>query len=201
MTQVIRRTGFEGLLGALIEEARRRARRRRRIYAGLGVSIAAIGAIVFAVLQSPANPESGLPALPVGPNAQLAPSAQGPRFLAGGHVAHAFFRLEGRRGNVLVVIHFPDSGERIWEIPRGQFSWQPTGPYARMTGEGRHVEVGGHETAWYARLVGYVRTKGGPRQHVVVKLRGRPAGTFVITPTSRGPLERDSGTQTSWTLG
>jgi len=70
-----------------------------------------------------------------------------------------------------------------------------------MTGEGRHVEVGGHETTWYARLVGYVKTKGGPRQHVVIKLKGRPAGTFVITPTERGPLERDSGIHTSWSLG
>jgi hypothetical protein len=70
-----------------------------------------------------------------------------------------------------------------------------------MSGEGRHVEVGGHETTWYARLVGYVRTKRGPRQHVVIKLKGRPEGTFVITPTEQGPLERDSGTQTSWTLG
>jgi len=201
MTHAIRRPGFEGLLEALIERARRRARRRRRIYGGVGLSIAVIGAIVFAILQGPTNPQSGAPAVPVGPQAQAAPSAQAPRFLAGGHVAHAFFRLYGRRGNVQVVIHFPDSGERTWVLPRGQFSWQPTGPYARMSGEGRHVEVGGHETTWYARLVGYVRTKGGPRQHVVIKLKGRPAGTFVITPTQQGPLKRDSGRQDSWSMG
>jgi hypothetical protein len=73
-------------------------------------------------------------------------------------------------------------------------------PFARgdrhlqMRGGGHFVEAGGRGTSWYARLVGYVTPKGGPRQHVVVKLKGRGTGTFVITPTKPGTLKRDSGT-------
>src|SRR5439155_14517381 len=61
-------------LKALIEEARRRARRRRVIYGGVGLSIAVAGAILFAVLQGSANPHSGSPELVAGQGAQVAPA-------------------------------------------------------------------------------------------------------------------------------
>ena len=77
LTHPVRWPAFRGLLKALIEEARRRARRRRRIYGGVGLSIAVAGAIVFAVLQGPANPHSGSPEVIAGQGAQVAPSAQG----------------------------------------------------------------------------------------------------------------------------
>jgi len=199
------RPDIRGRLRALIEEAWRRARRRRLIYGGVGLSIAVAGAIVFAILQGPANPPSGSPAV-AGQNAQVAPSAQAPRFLAGGHIANAFFKLDGKRGRLLVHIRFPDSELRSWAIPRssrigGPFEWKPTGPYALMSGGGGHVEVGGHASTWYARLVGYVRTGNGARQHVVIKIKGRPEGTFVVIPTRPGALMRDTGFHTSWTLG
>jgi hypothetical protein len=199
----VRDSGLEGLLKALIEEARQRARRRRAVYGGAGLSLGLAGAIVFMVLHSPANPQSGSPAVVAGPNAQLGPSTQAPRFIAVEHYAYAWFALEGKRGRFQVIIRFNDGGkERIWLIrPRGGFSSQPTGPYAQLSGDGRHVEVGGHASAWYARLVGYVRTKSGPRQHVVIKPKGHPEGTFVMTATEPGPLKRDSGTHHSWATG
>ncbi|PWU24962.1 MAG: hypothetical protein C5B48_03740 [Candidatus Rokuibacteriota bacterium] len=76
LTHPVRLPAFRGLLNALIEEARRRARRRRAIYGGVGLSTA-VGAIVFAVLQGSANPQSGSPELVAGQGAQVAP-AQGP---------------------------------------------------------------------------------------------------------------------------
>jgi len=74
LTHPVRWPAVRGLLNALIEEARRRARRRRAIYAGVGLSIAVAGAIVFAVLQG--SPHSGSPELIAGQGAQVAP-AQG----------------------------------------------------------------------------------------------------------------------------
>ena len=47
------------------------------IYGGVGLSVAVAGAIVFAVLQGPANPQSGSPEVIAGQGARVAPSAQG----------------------------------------------------------------------------------------------------------------------------
>ena len=69
-------------------------------------------------------------------------------------------------------------------------------------GKGKHVELGGHASGWYARLVGFVVPKDrGPKQHVVIKLKGRPSGTFTLFPTEPGVVKRDSGTQTSRWFG
>ena len=46
-----RRPDFVELVRALIEEARQRARRRRRMYGGVLVSMAVVGTIVFASVQ------------------------------------------------------------------------------------------------------------------------------------------------------
>ena len=47
------RRGFSDLVSAVIEEAWRRARRRRLVYAGIVLSLAVIGAVVTATLRGP----------------------------------------------------------------------------------------------------------------------------------------------------
>jgi hypothetical protein len=52
------RRGFSDLVSAVIEEAWRRARRRRLIYAGIVLSLAVIGAVVTATLRDPSSSSS-----------------------------------------------------------------------------------------------------------------------------------------------
>ena len=52
------RRGFSDLVSAVIEEAWRRARRRRLIYAGIVLSLAVIGAVVTATLRGPSSSSS-----------------------------------------------------------------------------------------------------------------------------------------------
>jgi hypothetical protein len=52
------RRGFRDLVSAVIEEAWRRARRRRLIYAGIVLSLAVIGAVVTATLRGPSSSSS-----------------------------------------------------------------------------------------------------------------------------------------------
>src|SRR6185312_2661789 len=77
LTHPVRWPAFRGLLKALIEEARRRARRRRVTYGSVGLSTAVAGTVIFAVLQGPANPHSGSPEVIAGQGARVAPSARG----------------------------------------------------------------------------------------------------------------------------
>jgi hypothetical protein len=74
LTHPVGLPAVRGLLRALIEEARRRARRRRAMYGGVGLSIAVAGGIVFAVLQGSAGPRSGSPELIAGQGARVAPA-------------------------------------------------------------------------------------------------------------------------------
>jgi hypothetical protein len=52
------RGGLSDLVSAVIEEAWRRARRRRLIYAGIFLSLAVIGAVVTATLRGPSSSSS-----------------------------------------------------------------------------------------------------------------------------------------------
>lgn len=54
----IRRRGLSDLLRAVIEEARRRARRRRLVYAGIVLALAVIGAVITAALRGPSSSNS-----------------------------------------------------------------------------------------------------------------------------------------------
>jgi hypothetical protein len=76
------RRGFGDLVSAVIEEAWRRARRRRLIYAGIVVSLVVIGAVVAATLRGPSGSNSspaavaastGTPVSAFTVNAQKAP--------------------------------------------------------------------------------------------------------------------------------
>ncbi len=195
----VRRRDHDRLLRALIEEAWRRARRRRRVYAGGALSIAVLGAIVFSTLHGRAESPTGPPAVVPGSSAQGSSSTQAPRFLAAEHVTHGVFHLVGKHGAVDVAVRFSSSGRREWDVIHGRpLGAVNTGQYALMVGHGGYVEAGGHADTWYARLIGYVRS---PKQRVVITLNGRPTGTFVITPTQPGNIKRDSGTQRSGWLG
>jgi hypothetical protein len=83
-------------------------------------------------------------------------------------------------------------GVRLTDAP---YSVPGTGQYAQITGRGRIVRIGGHAQAWNAGLVGFVTRPGAAKQRVVITLKGRPKGVFVLTPLQPGVLKRDSGTQ------
>lgn len=73
----VRRRGLSDLVEAVIEEAWRRARRRRLVYAGIVVSLVVIGAVVTATLRgpSPSSSTSAAAAAPSTPVAAVAVSA------------------------------------------------------------------------------------------------------------------------------
>ena len=76
------RRGLSDLVSAVIEEAWRRARRRRLIYAGIVLSLAVIGAVFTATLRGPSssssNPAAVAAASPAAPVSAVAVSASGP---------------------------------------------------------------------------------------------------------------------------
>lgn len=131
------------------------------------------------------------------------------RFVPGSpaDVGHFRFTLNGERGTLTVVVAFLGFGKWSWHVARsgGRAPLARgihSGQYDQLAGgRGGHVEVRGHASAWYARLVGFVIPKGGPRQRVVIKLKSRPEGTFALIPAQPGSLKRDSGTQSSGWLG
>ena len=71
-----------------------------------------------------------------------------------------------------------------------------TGQYVQVSGRGRIVQLGGQAQAWHARLEGFVTRPGEAKQRVVLTMKGRPEGPFVLTPLQPGVLKRDSGTYT-----
>ena len=78
----------------------------------------------------------------------------------------------------------------------------PTGQYVQVSGRGRILRLGGHAEAWHAGLVGFVSRPGEAKQRVVITMKGRPMGPFVLTPLQPGFLKRDTGTQThTYTTG
>lgn len=183
------------VIRALIDEAWRRARRRRLMYAGILFSMAVIGAVVLAALQSPANSQTS-PAVLAGPNTSAF------RITATEHFVTGVFRCRGKRGTLTLLLRF-GSSSRSWQVASERALGRArTGQYARIVVRpadgGDHVAAGGRGTAWTARLVGFVTSRaGGRKQRVVIRLRGRPNGTFTLVPVEPGVLERDSGTQSS----
>jgi hypothetical protein len=73
----VSRRGLSDLVSAVFEEAWRRARRRRLIYAGIVLSLAIIGAVVTATLRGPSSSSSNPAAVasPGSPVSALAVSA------------------------------------------------------------------------------------------------------------------------------
>jgi hypothetical protein len=111
------------------------------------------------------------------------------------HVQRAFYSNEGKRGSFGLRILFIDQA-RSWRIVPEPGAEAPTGQYAQVSGRGRIVGLGGHAQAWHARLEGFVTRPGEAKQRVVITMKGRPKGPFVLTPLQPGVLKRDSGTHT-----
>jgi hypothetical protein len=164
------------------------------MYAGAVLSFAVVAAIVLAMIQGPAQSQRSSSAVVAGPRTPV------PGVVASVHVRHFVFRLLGERGSLWVAVAFPAVGTRSWDALGGYFGHAADVRFGQSNrqggGYGKHVEAGGHASAWHARLVGFVIPKdGGPKQRVVLKLKGRPEGTFTLVPLQAGALKRDSGTQ------
>ena len=119
------------------------------------------------------------------------------------HVETNFYASEGKRGSLGVRIlssrpNAPTSYEQVrsWRIvlEPASSTVAPTGQYVQVTGRGRVVRIGGHKQGWSARLEGFVTRPGEAKQRVVITMKGRPEGVFVLTPLQPGVLKRDSGT-------
>ena len=113
------------------------------------------------------------------------------------HFKRSFFDSEGKRGSFHVRI----LSNRSWRIvpetaTDGASTVASTGQYVQVTGRGRVVRIGDHAQAWHAHLDGFVTRPGEARQRVVITMKGRPEGVFVLTPLEPGVLKRDSGTLT-----
>ncbi len=117
------------------------------------------------------------------------------------------FAIEGKRGTFSVRILSAGEGTgrtgRTWRLVLEPLPWTdisstvamaPTGQYVEVTGRGRVVRIGGHKQRWSARLEGFVTRPGEAKQRVVITMKGRPEGVFVLTPLEPGVLKRDSGT-------
>jgi hypothetical protein len=177
------------LVRALIEEARRRARRRRLMYAGVLLLSAVFGVVAFSALQGPGTSASGSPAVSAGPGTPVV------RVVADEHVYHGEFDLVGKKGSLHISLRFGSTTGRTWKIGPG------SGWYRQIRGSGKGFQAGGHASSWYGRIRGFVTTHNGSRQRVVIELNGRPDGTYVLTPRSDGLLRRDFGSQSSGWLG
>ena len=113
------RDELEALIEALFEEARQRARRRRRIYAASVALVALIGLAVSAVVDRAAQPDTASPA--------LAASSSG---LAGAATPKIAFTREPLRGGyagVLWVMNRDGSGQRRLADAFGGMRWSPDG--------------------------------------------------------------------------
>jgi hypothetical protein len=114
----------------------------------------------------------------------------------GGHIYRGEFNLESStdRGKFHLSLRF-HSSSRSWVIGRAATasSFVGSGAYAGMRGRGPGFATGGRATTWYARVEGLMTIPGKGQQRVVIKLKGRPAGSFVLTPKEPGFLSRDEG--------
>ena len=134
------------------------------------------------------------------------PRVRASRVASNVHVSYGVFRLRGERGSLSVAIASPEAGTRSWDLvvrKFGRAAVSRDGQYDLLAGgRGEHIVTGGHATTWYARLAGLVIPKGHrSKQRVVVKLKGRPAGTFTLVPLEAGVLQPDAGTQGSYWTG
>ena len=120
------------------------------------------------------------------------------------HAQRSFYPTEGKRGSFTIrFVSMRDAaGDKTGEwriLPEPQsyaesVSVPATGQYVQVSGRGQIVRARGHAQAWSARLVGFMSHPGEAKQRVVITMKGRPKGVFVLTPLQPGFLKRDSGT-------
>jgi hypothetical protein len=119
------------------------------------------------------------------------------------HGKRSFFPSDGKRGSFTVRIVNIDQALSWRIVPEPIMGTpSPTGQYVQVSGRGRVLRIGGHAEAWHAGLVGFVTRPGEAKQRVVITMKGRPKGVFVLTPLQPGFLKRDSGTRKhEWAIG
>ena len=132
------------------------------------------------------------------------------RVAANEHIGHGWFPSKGKRGSFTLDLRVRDVYSGTLPIKRTR-SWRfdkfglagpaGTGQYAQITGGGGRLVRGGHQAGAYVRLFGRVSRPGGAKQRVLITLKGRPNGVFVLRPLEPGVLKRDSGTQHSFGTG
>ena len=143
------------------------------------------------------------------PTFTAGPSLPSYRLATGEHIGHGWFPSKGKRGSFTLDLRVRDSGTlpikrtRSWRFASFDTPARlaPTGQYAQITGGGGRLVSGGHQAGSYARLFGRVSRPGGAKQQVIITLKGRPNGVFVLRPLEPGVLKRDSGTQHSFGTG
>jgi hypothetical protein len=167
----------------------------------MNARVAALGVLVAAVVLT-----TGAAASPAYMTGAGQPSN---RLASNEHSGHLWLPSKGKRGSFTVELRITSSGTppikrtRSWWLRSADTPAQHAmkGQYAQITGGGGRVLSGGHQAGWYARLFGTVSRSGGANQRVLITIKGRPNGTFVLTPLEPGVLERDSGTQRSFATG
>jgi hypothetical protein len=117
------REELEALVEALIEEARQRARRRRRIYGAAATLVALVGATLFTVFERSAQSQTSSAAL-TAPSSLPAGAARSKlAFISARHVACC--------GRVppfeLYVMNADGSGKRVLTRDAGGLGWSPDG--------------------------------------------------------------------------
>jgi hypothetical protein len=106
------------------------------------------------------------------------------------HVQTGFYPVEGKRGDFTARILFKRDAEgdrsRGWRVlPSATAPASPSsGQYVHVTAQGRIVRIGGKAQGWSARLEGFMSRPGEAKQRVVITMKGRPEGVFVLTPGS-----------------
>jgi hypothetical protein len=118
------------------------------------------------------------------------------------HVQTGWYPVEGKKGSFTVRILFRRDAEgdrsRGWRVmpsTNPASPSPPTGQYVHVSGQGRIAQIGGNAQRWSTRLEGFMSRPGEAKQRVVITMKGRPQGVFVLTPLQPGFLKRDSGTQ------
>ena len=171
--------------------------------------MAVVGTIVFASFQRSAQSQS------TSRRSRLVeaspPNASPPASTAG----ISGCPLKGKRGSFTVELRTTSSSGTLplnrtrswWLRPKGGTGPEgadATNQYARISGGGGRLVSGGHQAGWYAAplRVGFP-VLGGAKQRVLITLKGRPNGVFVLRPLEPGIAlgQGDSGTQHSYGTG
>jgi Tol biopolymer transport system component len=100
------REELEALVEALIEEARQRQLRRRRIYWAVAASVALVAVVVFANFENSAQSQTSSPASATASGAATGTGTSRIAFIVAPH-------LHGGRGGSLYVINPDGSGQRV----------------------------------------------------------------------------------------
>jgi hypothetical protein len=158
------------------------------MYGGVLFSIV-VAAVVFATMQGPSSSVGGAPAVGAPPST---PAGTGAAAAAREHIETGLVELRGNRGRLTIALRIGTRSGLSWSALSGYAG------YREVNGQGRGREL---YRDWRVRLEGFLNwptsSLGWRKQRVVITLKGRPSGTFTLTPKQPGALKPDRGTQRS----